>query len=244
MNGDFLIKNTIEIKFEHLRPEVQDLICQKFFKEAFSVSSKTIRQARTRKQKAGSVSLVSAGVAAADFFWGEKDSNLVKEAGMISLATLALREHHTKELKLLYSELAKVIQEKGLIHPKFSKEYSETLRDIKKLTELFPSFHVQGDSLFKNRKNIVFHKITNWEYFRLKYQQTFNCSAWRWRQKIGELKPSNKVQKWTEKQLNKIIKARQNLKKLKSSLPKIKLKKKNKPPRKGLLGRKFKPKLV
>lgn len=122
-------------------------------------------------------------------------SNMSKNNNPILVAATGMnissRIEAARLVQVLHEELAKQMRHSGIVHPKYAKNYSPEVLNVKLLARTHPIFTVSPTG------SIVFRRPTRTEYARYKFQSSrtgkFGVQPWTWR---GYLEPPKAPQPW------------------------------------------------
>jgi len=220
----------VVIKFEHLNPRVQKLIwdyeplkIQEIL--AINPSKKTIKGARRLRGFLESTTSLSALILAGTQVGAYKlqspaSSTMFKIAITTGVLGRGITAHNIKKL---HTKLVDSIKKNGLLQTRFEGHYPEDWINPVIVSKTHPSFHVKGNG------DIVFHKTTRTEYFRIKFQERFKVAGWRWRVCLAPPVAPQTVRAWTKQKLAEIARNLPRVKPARKPVPAPAFSKKRKP---------------
>jgi hypothetical protein len=206
----------ITVKFEHLNPKVQEIIWKyeqttleetatkhplkigvNELKKHFNYN--TIKGSRRMRGAAElvvginvlGVFLQKGRAFNANLFSANLTGGVLGAAGSVVFAAM---------IKYLHTKLVDSIKEKGLLQTRFEGKYPQDWINATSIAKTHPSFHVKANG------DIVFHRTTRMEYFRIKFQERFKVAGWRWRALLGPPLAPKKVRDLVKAQIQKIAK--------------------------------------
>jgi len=177
-------RENIIVKFEHLNPKIQGIIqpirMQRFYRGGYELFL------------LGNLWKLYITSSAAHL----KIFPTIHGAGI--LVSLGLREKTVNIIKKAHRDLVDSIKRKDLLSSEFKEQYPKGWKHSATVAMTHPSFHVKANG------DIVFHKTTKEEFFRIKFQEKFNRAAWRWRAFLEPPVAPQKTKDWTRLQIEKI----------------------------------------
>lgn len=177
-------KQDVTIKLQHLHPKVQEIIDSgSFLDELGGLKSRSIRNLRRLRTVGGPLALAAS----------LSLQNQIAVSGSLLNTMLG-----GIVIKRLHKHLVNAIKENGLLNTKYEGHYPDNWMSPAIVAKTHPSFHVKGNG------DIVFHKTTRMEYFRVKFQDRFKVAAWRWRACLEPPTAPKKVRDLVKAQLNRI----------------------------------------
>ncbi|PIN98266.1 MAG: hypothetical protein COT90_05110 [Candidatus Diapherotrites archaeon CG10_big_fil_rev_8_21_14_0_10_31_34] len=208
----------IVVKFEHLNPNLQEIINSKFSMQD-RIDQTSLKNLR-RYRGVGDLGLLTTIAASANLPQVPSSQALHVLGGTLFLLGRTISSYG---IKIAHRRIVNSMKENGLLQTRFEGHYPKDWINPSIVARTHPSFHVKGNG------DIIFHKTTRTEYFRIKFQERFKVAGWRWRACLAPPVAPEKAREWAKQKLAEIARRIPKIKPVIKPVPVPAFSKKRKP---------------